>query len=74
MKAAAALLVTQEKINRRRRLTEWAKNSKCFAMWNRFWSQTDLDEKFWSLQPKAETLREPEIAGYRRSSHLWQLY
>ena len=35
---------------------EWAKNSKCFAMWNRFWSQTTIDEKFWSLQPKAAKL------------------
>jgi len=30
---------------------EWAKNCSC---WYSFWSKTNIDEKFWSLQPLAQ--------------------
>ena len=37
----------------------WARACTC---WTRFWSQTTIDEKFWSLQPKAR-----EYYNHKRS-------
>ena len=35
---------------------DWATQSTVFRLWTRFWEQTDIDDKFWSLQPKMSAI------------------